>query len=654
MIQPDYNILNQRGTPMFFSDVFANRPAAGVVGRIFISTDTKEFYRDTGTTWELMGGPGAGTITGSGTPNTFAIFTGASTIGDSSYLTQSTNSVNLSNANLNLPNNNTISGTNYGLYQQMATSDYWKIYGNSIASDQGELVFEIGDNGFPISSNGQRFRFFYNASSGGSNKNPFIIDYNLSSFNTQVYITDTQTYSTGTIQSQTIDKQLTIPNGASISGSVALTSQLVGGTTTFQGSTTIPNSTALSNNLISNSFAFSGAGTVSLTQAAGIRAASSNGIQTYFSGTASSTISHYAANFIYGFYNINSGSITPVIQNAYMLLINDMNDYSHTFTFNNRWGIYQAGANDKNYFAATTLIGTTIDAGQLLQVNGSSLFTGIINLRTGGTGNNGEIILGVNSSFRGRIFYDGTTNGQFIFQNSYDTTNNNGGFLFQTRTAGTPVNALLISGDGNLGINTTTPTAKLTVIDSITTIVSNDGNGYARFSVAGGSVQLGLQRTGTSAGIFYIGGDQNFFSIWNDLFTRLVNVTQTGNLLIGTNTDAGFKLDVNGSSVIRGFLTTTDAIKLGANTTAPSSTDSFIFRPNDNTLGFGTASAEAMRITSNRNLLIGSTTDQGQKLYLNGSLRIDGQTSGTAGGNSGQHLIINCDGTTYKIALLNP
>lgn len=645
MIQPAFEILNQRGTPMFFSDVFANRPAAGIVGRIFISTDTKEFYRDTGSTWELLGGSGAGTITGSGTPNTFAIFTGASTIGDSLYLTQSTNSVNLSNANLNLPNNNTISGTNYGLYQLMATNDYWKIYGNSIAIDQGELVFEIGDNGFPISSNGQRFRFFYNASSGGSNKNPFIIDYNLSSFNTQIYITDTQTYSTGTIQSQTIDKQLTIPNGASISGSVALTSQLVGGTTTFQGSTTIPNSTALSNNLISNSFAFSGAGTISLTQSAGIRAASSNGIQTYFSGTASSTISHYAANFIYGFYNINSGSITPVIQNAYMLLINDMNDYSHTFTFNNRWGIYQAGANDKNYFAATTLIGTTIDAGQLLQVNGSSLFTGIINLRTGGTGNNGEIILGVNSSFRGRIFYDGTTNGQFIFQNSYDTTNNNGGFLFQTRTAGTPVNALLISGDGNLGINTTTPTAKL---------------------------------------------------------------------------------DVNGSSVIRGFLTTTDAIKLGGNSSAPSSTDAFIYRPTDNTLAFGTASAERMRITSAGNLLVGTSVDSGQMLQVNGNtllngilqfttsgviqptlqrnglsggltinttntagsanifefqnngvnyfsivastgqanlisglqingvLRVNGQTSGTAGGNSGQHLIINCDGITYKIALLNP
>ena len=83
MIVLDLSILNQKGTPMFNSDIFANRPAFGIVGRIFISTDTKEFFRDTGTSWELIGGPGSGTITGSGTTGTLAKFTGTSSIGDS-------------------------------------------------------------------------------------------------------------------------------------------------------------------------------------------------------------------------------------------------------------------------------------------------------------------------------------------------------------------------------------------------------------------------------------------------------------------------------------------------------------------------------------------------------------------------------------------
>jgi hypothetical protein len=48
MIVLDLSILNQKGTPMFNSDIFANRPAFGIVGRIFISIDTAAIYRDTG------------------------------------------------------------------------------------------------------------------------------------------------------------------------------------------------------------------------------------------------------------------------------------------------------------------------------------------------------------------------------------------------------------------------------------------------------------------------------------------------------------------------------------------------------------------------------------------------------------------------------
>lgn len=86
MIVLDLSILNQKGTPMFNSDTFANRPAFGIVGRIFISTDTKEFFRDTGTSWELIGGPGSGTITGSGAATQVAFWNSASTITGSNNL----------------------------------------------------------------------------------------------------------------------------------------------------------------------------------------------------------------------------------------------------------------------------------------------------------------------------------------------------------------------------------------------------------------------------------------------------------------------------------------------------------------------------------------------------------------------------------------
>lgn len=102
MIVLDLSILNQKGTPMFNSDTFANRPAFGIVGRIFISTDTKEFYRDTGTSWELIGGPGSGTITGSGAATQVAFWNGTSSItGSNNLFWDSTN--NYLGINTNTP-----------------------------------------------------------------------------------------------------------------------------------------------------------------------------------------------------------------------------------------------------------------------------------------------------------------------------------------------------------------------------------------------------------------------------------------------------------------------------------------------------------------------------------------------------------------------
>lgn len=72
------NIINQRGTPAFNSNTIANRPAAGYVGRIFISTDTFVIQRDNGVSWDNIGGGG---ITGSGAAGQVAFWTGASAQG---------------------------------------------------------------------------------------------------------------------------------------------------------------------------------------------------------------------------------------------------------------------------------------------------------------------------------------------------------------------------------------------------------------------------------------------------------------------------------------------------------------------------------------------------------------------------------------------
>jgi len=54
------NVLNQKGSPALFSDVIAGIPEPGFTGRIFVSTDTHELYRDNGSDWDLIGGGGGG------------------------------------------------------------------------------------------------------------------------------------------------------------------------------------------------------------------------------------------------------------------------------------------------------------------------------------------------------------------------------------------------------------------------------------------------------------------------------------------------------------------------------------------------------------------------------------------------------------------
>jgi len=85
-INVDYDVLNQKGSPAWYSDLFANLPTPGYKGRMFISTDTFAFYRDNGVGWDLVGGPGTGTITGAGVFGQVTFFSGTDTISGSTDL----------------------------------------------------------------------------------------------------------------------------------------------------------------------------------------------------------------------------------------------------------------------------------------------------------------------------------------------------------------------------------------------------------------------------------------------------------------------------------------------------------------------------------------------------------------------------------------
>ena len=125
-------------------------------------------------------------------------------------------------------------------------------------------------------------------------------------------------------------------------------------------------------------------------------------------------------------------------------------------------------------------------------------------------------------------------------------------------------------------------------------------------------------------------GNLNFYTATAGALTEKMRIDASGNVGIGNTPSV--KLDVQGAGTIRGFLTTTDALKLGANTSAPTTTDAFIYRPADNTIALGTGSTERMRIDSSGSVGVGGSSFGSGTLVIFIANRTAAPTSNPVGG----------------------
>jgi len=361
MIVLDLSILNQKGTPMFNSDLTANRPAAGIPGRIFIAIDSPfGIFRDTGTAWDQVSSAGGGAT----------LYSGDGT----------------------LSGNRTVSSGGFNLTFAPQTT-----FSSSLTAATGGSSYSV------LGSNALSYAAGFSSSNIGN-----------------VYSAN------GAINAQN-----------------------------FLGNATFAQANLASAMVNVNKIDFgSGGHTITMTQSTGIRAMTGVQNQIQFTGSHNGTISHAAVSQNLGFFRDTGSTRTLTITNAYSHLINALDDYGAGFTFTNRWGIYQAGASDTNYFAASALFGTTVNAGFRVDINGTARVSGLI------TGNANAQLTGLypylellpsgwsggQTYIQGGVQQNGNSNGDY----TAFSTNSNRGFTFRVGST----TALFIEPiTGNIGLN---------------------------------------------------------------------------------------------------------------------------------------------------------------------------------------------------------
>ena len=540
----DLSILNQRQTPAFYASSLATRPAFGFAGRIFIDTDSPStgLYRDTGAAWVQIADPGAGT-----TGTLQQVTTNGKTTDQG--ITITAGGLNANNVVLNA-NTGTVKTT--AISQIMAATDSWEIYGigNAAGNGQGELIFSVGDDGAPYASGGQRFRFTYNSNIViGTPKDVFIVDYDLSYFNTSLGInTDTPTAAFDVHSGVNVIAQLnqTVATNNSLlafqnnnAGLWRIGNFYNAGANDWgifdvigaiqpvtvkktTGQVLIGTSTVGSGKLVVASSTGDNGVQIVGASAPSLRIDNAESGPTKRAGFGISTATN---NFIQGSadrdFCMFNGSTTasPILFGIY-----------------DTTNVQEAA---RISAARNFLIGTTTDGGFKLSVSGTTNITGILTL--------GSTI----------------SNGTFNYTLPGAT-----GTLALTSALGSylPLSGGTMSGTLNMGTNTITGVGNL---NSATAQIGEDGLSQVLTlkggSISGNSNNVQLRFQGTKAAVdqwaignaVSTGDNTRNFDIYD--LVGAINTVRivggTGNFLIGTNTDNGNKLQVNGNISISALST---------------------------------------------------------------------------------------------------
>lgn len=594
-----YNyVTNQKGSPALWSDLLAARPLAGFIGRLFISTDTLQIFRDNGITWDLIsggGGPGVNIYNSDGT------LTGTRVV--------------------------TMAGQNLTFEGGASTARIAMSANNNVPR-----IFSFRTAGL------QRWSFRIDGNETGSNAGA---DFALRAYNDAGVFT----FSPLSVERRTGEKSL-IANetlttaAANLTGVYNLTTATVAGGVSLTGGN--PQAASHNNYTVINNGSYTVAdsiffgaqsnvlrltsaanGTATFTQTGNIRSAAANLNQVQYdtSNGSAITYTHVAVGQNLGIYRL-SGAGSLAITNGYGHLINDLNEYGNAnLTITNRWGIYQNSVIDVNYLGGTTLVGSTTNSGYKFDITGSFRNTTSAYLATAsGSVGIGTITPGAKLEVVGdvRTTLDISVYGISIGRGG-------GAFVENTRV-------------GSLSLNNNTTGTRNTAIGAN----SLRFNTIGVFNCAFGYDSLGLNVLGNSnsaygqSSLYSNSGSENTANGLNALYN---NTTGNNNTAIGSNSGRGF-----GPLFINANTTGSNNIFIGRESTGVSPTDS-------NRTWIGNTFTTSTWIAGN--LLLGHTTDGGQRLQINSSMRliptttIPTATAGTLYYDSATNKLKLHDGTSF-------
>jgi len=243
--------------------------------------------------------------------------------------------------------------------------------------------------------------------------------------------------------------------------------------------------------------------------------------------------------------NLNRSGTSPVAfqaftSNAWIIMGAESSSGGSVFTGSSaNAAVVGSGYNTPLQFATNNIVRMTVtnggDVGIGLIPSGQSGFKA---LEIGGSGVSGLIDVYQGTSRQFRIYNSGS--------DSYVANiTNGGGMYFRTTTSGgTQGNNLVITSTGNVGVGTTSPSYKLSVVDADPRIWinSNTGTGFAILHAqnSGGSMYLGLENSAGSAlstgaayslNVYHSGAYPIIFSTSS---IQRMRITATGNVGVGT------------------------------------------------------------------------------------------------------------------------